>query len=168
MNLYMISLGGKVKGANIEVHDVQFTVAEHIDNSIDLLKASWYGEEEKLHMDSYTKIKGVDGYEVNISKEKSNENKKLFFVHLGGYDKYMTQELHKIAFFVAETPEEAKRKASKEILTFKEEGHIDQVVDVESCLLQRKDEKYYIKIEESKIDFDLSPDWFGYRRLDKE
>ncbi len=31
MNLYMISLGGKVEGANIEVHDVQFIAANDID-----------------------------------------------------------------------------------------------------------------------------------------
>lgn len=40
MNLYMISLGGKVRGANIEVHDVQFAVEDHIDNIIDLVKES--------------------------------------------------------------------------------------------------------------------------------
>lgn len=168
MNLYMISLGGKVSGANIEVHDVQFAVADHIDNTINLVKSSWYGVEEKLHMDSYTKIKGADGYEVKLVKEKPSGNRKLFFVHLGGYDKDMTQELHQVAFFVAETAQEAKHKALKEIEMFKEEGHIDQVVDVEACLLHREGEKYYIALDKSEVDFDLSPDWFGYRRLDRE
>lgn len=51
---------------------------------------------------------------------------------------------------------------------FKEEGHVDQVVDVEVCLLHREGEKYYIEIDESEVDFDLSPDWVGYRRLDRK
>lgn len=168
MNLYMISLGGKVSGANIEVHDVQFAVADHIDNTIDLVKASWYGIEEKLHMDSYTKIKGADGYEIKLSKEKSSENRKLFFVYLGGYDKDMTQELHRVAFFVAETAQEAKHKALKKVEMFEEEWHIDQVVDVGACLLHREGGKYYITLDKSEVDFDLKPDWLGYRRLDRE
>jgi len=166
MNLYMINLGGKVSGANIEVHDVQFAVADNIDNTIDLVKASWYGMKKNLHMDSYTNIKGADGYEVKVSKEKYSGNRKLFFVQLGGYDKDMTQELHRFAFFVAETVQEVKRKALKEIEMFEEKGHIDQVVDVEECLLHKESEKYYISLDESEVDFNLSPDWFGFRRLD--
>jgi|GEM_PF-6042708 len=71
------------------------------------------------------------------------------------YDKDMTQELHRVAFFVAETAQEAKHKALKEIEMFKEEGHIDQVVDVEACLLHREGEKYYIALDESEVDFEI-------------
>jgi hypothetical protein len=166
MNLYMISLGGKVSGANIEVHDVQFAAAEQIDDTIELVKANWYGLEEKLHMDSYKHIKGADGYEINLTKEKSCGIQKLFFAHLGGYCKETTQEIHKVTLIVAKTAKEAKQRASQDTAIFEEEGHVDRLVDVEECLLQKEGETYYIELKESKEDFQLNPDWYGYKRLD--
>ncbi|MBN2897757.1 MAG: DUF1543 domain-containing protein [Clostridia bacterium] len=85
MNLYMIGLGGKVHGANIEVHDVQFVVSDYIDQTVERLKANWYGMAEKLHMDSYTELEGADGFKVKVTKEKFSDKRRLFFVHLGGY-----------------------------------------------------------------------------------
>ncbi|WP_105617311.1 DUF1543 domain-containing protein [Vallitalea okinawensis] len=167
MNLYMISLGGKVKGANIEVHDVQFVVADHIDNTMNLVKEKWYGIQEKLHMDSYALIVGANGYRVKLSKQKSNSSKRLYFVQMGGYNKSLTQEVHSVGFFVAETLEEAKKKALKEVDLFEEEGHVDQVVDIQSCLLSNIEDAHYIELEETGEEFDLRPDWFGYRRLDR-
>lgn len=166
MNLYMISLGGKASGANIEVHDVQFAAADHIDDTIELVKANWYGVEEKLHIDCYKKINGADGYEVKLEKEKSNGQKRLFFVHLGGYDKNKGQEVHQVALFASETANEAKHRAFIETETSETEWHVDQVVDVEASLLQRENEKYFLELRESEAAFDLRPDWFGYKRLD--
>lgn len=164
----MISLGGKVKGANIEVHDVQFAAAEGIDDTIELVKASWYGEEKKLHMDSFKKITGADGYRVEVVKHDPKEEKKLFFLHVGGYDKDMTQEMHRAQFVVAETPEEAKKRGFKEAEDFGENGHVDQVVYVQECILAEDGEKYFISLQKSGEEFNMKPDWFGYRRLDRE
>ncbi len=166
MNLYMVSLGGKVKGGNIEVHDVQFIAAEYIDDTVELLKNSWYGLAEKFHMDSYKVISGADGFQIRLTKEKPDSNKKLFFVHLGGYKANSTQELHEIGLFIGELESEVKVRALKESTVADLENHVDHIVNVESCMKSSDGETYYIELSESLQGFNRAPDWFGYRRLD--
>lgn len=168
MNLYMISLGGKVKGCNIEVHDVQFVTANHINETVDLLKSTWYGLGHKLHMDSYKAITGADGYKVQLTKEKSNSKKQLFFVQFGGYKKTCTQELHDIGLFVGESEEIVEEKALKLIQIADIDNHVDSILPVETVFRSCNGETYYLELVESDEDFDQSPDWFGYRRLDIE
>jgi hypothetical protein len=165
-NLYMISLGGKVKGCNVEVHDVQFVAADHIDETVGLLKSNWYGLAEKLHMDSYKEIIGADGFAVRLSKEKPAGSRKLFFVHLGGYKKTSTQELHEVGLFVGESEQTVKERALKEIPVADIQNHVDSIIHVENCILSTDGEAYFIELSESHQNFDPSPDWFGYRRLD--
>lgn len=177
MKLFMISLGGKVNGCNLEVHDVVFVAANHIDETVALLKSNWYGMPEKLHMDSHKVIGGADGYEVKLinrkperesENKKTESNKKLYFVHMGGYLNNNTQELHTAGLLVGESEKEVKERAGKEIIAGEIQNHVDHLVNVESCLLSVDGEKYYIELTDSSMDFDRSPDWFGYRRLDIE
>ncbi|GAB6107264.1 DUF1543 domain-containing protein [Fusibacter bizertensis] len=177
MQLFMMSLGGKIQGANIEVHDVQFAVAERIEDTYDLVRSNWYGIKEKLHMDAYTEIKGADGYRIELIKEKpmvsesiesdSTETvEKLYFVYMGGYSIGKTQELHDVGLYVASSQNVAKSKASKDTRRFEKEGHIDSVVEVESCLLTANGDKYYIVLEKTDENFEIKPEWLGYKRLD--
>lgn len=163
--LYMISLGGKVKSCNVEVHDVQFVVADHIDETIVLLKSVWYGLDEKLHMDSYKEIIGADGFTVRLIKKKPDSNKQLFFVQLGGYKKDSTQELHDVGLFIGECEQEVKERALKEIKAADIENHLDSIICVETVMQSTDGERYYVELRESLDDFDMVPDWFGYRRL---
>jgi len=165
--LYMISLGGKVKSCNIEVHDVQFVVADHIDETIELLKKVWYGLDEKLHMDSYKEIIGADGFTVRLTKEKPDSNKQLFFVQLGGYKKDSTQELHDVGLFIGECEMEVKERALNDIEVADIENHMDSIICVEAVMLSTDGETYFVELSKSLDDFDWVPDWFGYRRLDK-
>ena len=57
--LFMIHLGGKAKGALIEVHDVQFVIAEKIEDCERSLRDHWYGLDLKCHIDSYKVIENV-------------------------------------------------------------------------------------------------------------
>ncbi|MDF2487017.1 MAG: hypothetical protein K0R46_3185 [Herbinix sp.] len=166
MNLYMISLGGKVKGCNLEVHDVQFIVANHIDETINLLKSNWYGLADKLHLDSYKAVVGVDGYVLRLTENKPEHSKQLFFVHMGGYQKASTQELHEVGLLVGDSEQEVKARALKEIGAANIENHVDSIVRVEACMLSANGTSYYIELNECLEEFDQSPDWFGYRRLD--
>jgi hypothetical protein len=163
----MISLGGKVKGCNVEVHDVQFVVADHIDETVEILKNVWYGLDEKLHMDSYKVITGADGYSLRLTKEKPDSKKQLFFVHLGGYKKDSTQELHDIGLFIGETELEVKERALNEIKAADIENHVDSIIRVETFMRSTDGEIYFVELIECSEDFDRVPDWFGYRRLDK-
>lgn len=167
MNLYMINMGGKVEGGNIEVHDVQFAIASDIENAIPMVKEKWYGIPEKLHLDSYLKMIGVDGYRITLTTTANQLPEKLYFVHLGGYKKASTQELHKVEFIVAKSEDEAKSKVKNQLGQFEVQGHIDHIVSIETCLLTHDGILYYIKLDETGETFDLSPDWFGYRRLDQ-
>jgi len=62
------------------------------------LRSDCFGIFEGLHIDSYKKIKYVDGYKITLQKienkkSKNNKflrgkhnNKNLWFVNIGGYD----------------------------------------------------------------------------------
>jgi hypothetical protein len=168
MNLYMVSLGGKVTGCNIEVHDVQFVIANHIDETVGLLKSTWYGLGHKLHMDSYKAITGADGYKIQLTKVKPNNTKQLFFVQFGGYKKECTQELHDIGLFVGESEADVKERALKLVQIADIENHVDSILPIETVIRSIDGETYFIELVESMEYFDQSPDWFGYRRLDIE
>ncbi len=167
-NLYMVTLGGKVKGCNIEVHDVQFVVADHIDETVELLKSIWYGLDEKLHMDSYKAITGADGFKVSLTEKKPDHSRQLFFVHFGGYKKECTQELHDIGLYAGESLQEVRERALKEAKAADIENHVDSVIPVETVMLSSDGMKYYIDLSMSHEYFDPAPDWFGYRRLDHQ
>ena len=168
MNLYMINLGGKAKGGNIEVHDVQFVAANHIDETIEVLKKNWYGLPLKLHMDSYKLINGAEGHSVKLTEEKPESSKQLYFVHLGGYLRTSTQEQHEIFLCVGASEQEVKERAVKLMTVSDTQNHVDSIVNVETCLLSADGKMYYIELEESHEDFTQDPDWFGYRRIDIE
>ena len=74
--LYLVVLGGKAKKANIELHDVRWVVGSKIEETYDVLRRHWFGTLEGLHIDSYKKIKYVDGYKINLiyfEKDKKND-----------------------------------------------------------------------------------------------
>ena len=97
--LFLVVIGGKAPKANIELHDVRWVVGSKIEDTFDSLRVSWFGSPEGLHIDSYKKIKSVDGYKINLINieedkfkknnldEDSKNKKKLWFVNLGGYEK---------------------------------------------------------------------------------
>ena len=71
-------LGGKAKKANIELHDVRWVVGSKIEDTFDTLRKDWFGSLKGLHIDSYKKIKYIDGYKINlINFEKNKKDKKL-------------------------------------------------------------------------------------------
>ena len=105
--LYLVVLGGRVKKANIELHDVRWVVGSKIEDTYDTLRKDWFGSSKGLHIDSYKKIKYLDGYKINLRKvenlkinnnkfsNKSNNKKNLWFLNIGGYDPISLQEKHK-------------------------------------------------------------------------
>ena len=75
--LYLVVLGGKAKKANIELHDVRWVVGSKIEDTYDILRKDWFGSSQGLHIDSYKKIKFIDGYKINlIYLEKDKVDKK--------------------------------------------------------------------------------------------
>ena len=78
--LFMIGLGGSIKGANVEVHAMQFVIADKLENCYDDLRKRWYGE--SLHIDSYTELEFIDGYQIDLT---STTNTNLYMVVYVGY-----------------------------------------------------------------------------------
>ena len=75
--LYLVVLGGKAKKANIELHDVRWVVGSKIQDTYYTLRKDWFGSPQGLHIDSYKKIKYIDGYKINlIYFEKDKIDKK--------------------------------------------------------------------------------------------
>ena len=76
--LYLVVLGGRAKKANIELHDVRWVVGSEIKDTYETLRKDWFGTSRGLHIDSYKKIKYIDGYKINlinIEKDKITKNK---------------------------------------------------------------------------------------------
>lgn len=166
--LFMISLGGKVAGGNIEVHDVQFAVGESIEVVVPLVKACWYGMDFKLHMDSWKEIKGTEGHSIEVTETPQDSEERLYFICLGGYQEHCTQEIHDIRLVLASSDKEAKVKAGLMDGFVCAQPHVDHVTDVQKCLLSEDEKTYYLKMTATDSSYDLVPDWFGYRRLDLE
>ena len=75
--LYLVVLGGRAKKANIELHDVRWVVGSKIEDTFDTLRKDWFGSLKGLHIDSYKKIKYIDGYKIilkNFENDKINKN----------------------------------------------------------------------------------------------
>ena len=51
--LYLFYLGGNAGQSNIEVHDVQFAVCDTWQEAIPALKAAWFGDADKIHIDGW-------------------------------------------------------------------------------------------------------------------
>ena len=164
--LYMISLGGKAPGANIEVHDVQFVVAASIEEAIPMVRDHWYGDAFKLHMDSYLEVTGAHGYALELVSEPVDAGKRLFFTYLGGYKEVDTQEVHGVRLWVTGSEGEAKKLANEADDFDYVQSHVDSVVDVEKVLLAKDGQRHWIKLIKTDKTYDLKPDWYGYKRLD--
>lgn len=132
-NLFVIYIGGSHEKSFIELHDMRFVISDTIENTYSALKKSWWGKSESLHLDAWGILCWTDGYNISIEKDKnlSEQDKKLYFLNLGGYDSSKFTELHKNIFIVAENDSQAKIKALKQISDW-ESPHRDYQFEIEN------------------------------------
>ena len=123
--LFMIGLGGNLKNTNVEIHDMRFVLANHLEETFQTVKENWYGDD--LHLDSYTIIEEIDGYTLDL-EESSKE--RLYMIVYGGYKKDHIDELHTYDFVLATTAKEAKKLGKDKMDAFPPMDHVDKVVDV--------------------------------------
>ena len=126
--LYLVVLGGRAEKANIELHDVRWVVGSKIEDTFDTLRKDWFGSSKGLHIDSYKKIKYIDGHKINLINnernkkvkkqlvKKNNPKKNLWFVNIGGYNPTSMQEKHKFGLVIASSKLEAKNIAKSKWL----------------------------------------------------
>ena len=184
--LYLVVLGGRAQKANIELHDVRWVVGSKIEDTYDTLRKDWFGSLQGLHIDSYKKIKYIDGYKIilkNFENDKINKNqlanrtknqKNLWFVNIGGYDPSSMQEKHEFGLVIASNKLEAKNKAKSKWLIGYEKKHKDDMASIEiliscdNCELIKKIGNWKIELipDNDFIEENNYPDWYGYQKID--
>ena len=186
--LYLVVLGGRAKKANIELHDVRWVVGSKIEDTYDTLRKDWFGSPKGLHIDSYKKIKYLDGYKINlrnVENLKINNNKfsnksktknKLWFVNIGGYDPSSMQEKHEFGLVIAKNKLEAKNVAKSKWLIGCKKKHKDDIASLETliscddCELIKKIGNWEIELtpDNNFMQENNYPDWYGYQKIDRK
>jgi hypothetical protein len=130
MKLFAIYVGGEHPGANIEIHDMRFIVANSLRDTYAELRRQWWGKAGSLHIDCWAELDHADGYDIALRPEPFEGPERLFFVNLGGYEPAEFAERHKNAFVVAETEAKAKARAIKGVSGW-EAAHRDDLYEAE-------------------------------------
>lgn len=165
MKLYMFYVGGNAGKSNIEVHDIQFVAANSPKEAWPALRAAWFGDKDKIHIDGYSQITWADGYSVMLSAEPSNSGLRLFFVNAGGYHLDTLAELHEFDLFVAKTAQEAKKKALATLLCGVNQQHKDNLKEVDDCLLLEKVGELFVHLTPCARGTRDKPEWQGYQPI---
>ena len=183
--LYLVVLGGRAEKANIELHDVRWVVGSKIEDTYDTLRKDWFGSPKGLHIDSYKKIKYLDGYKINliyfdedkIDKNqlvKNNSKKNLWFVNIGGYKPTSMQEKHEFGLVAASTKLKVKSIAKSKWLIGYKKKHNDDIASLErlfccyDCEIIKKIGNWEIELtpHNNFIEENNYPDWYGYKKID--
>ena len=184
--LYLVVLGGRANKANIELHDVRWVVGSRIEDTYDVLRKDWFGSPKGLHIDSYKKIKYIDGYKINLRnvenyKIKNNKfcdknfiKNYLWFVNIGGYDPSSMQEKHEFGLVIAPNKLEAKNIAkSKWLIGYKKKhkddlASLEMLISCDDCELIKKIDNWEIELtlDDKFIEENNFPDWYGYKKID--
>ena len=184
--LYLVMLGGRAKKANIELHDVRWVVGSKIEDTYETLRNDWFGSPNGLHIDSYKKIKYIDGYKINLVNfenikiekrqlvKKNKTKKKLWFVNIGGYKPTSMQENHEFGLVIASNKSEAKNIAkSKWLIGFKKKhkddlASLEKLIRCDDCELIKKIGNWQIELTpDNNISQENNyPDWYGYQKID--
>ena len=184
--LFLVVLGGRAKKANIELHDVRWVIGSKIEDTFDTLRNDWFGSSKGLHIDSYKKIKYIDGYKINLINfpkniveknkllKKNKSKKYLWFVNIGGYSPTSMQEKHEFGLVTAPNKLEAKNIAKSKWLIGCKKKHKDDIASLEmliscdDCELIKKIGNWEIELTPNNkfIEENNSPDWYGYKRID--
>nr|MBG3150394.1 DUF1543 domain-containing protein [Proteus mirabilis] len=165
MKLFMFYIGGNAGKSNIEVHDIQFVVAEKPTDAWAALREAWFGDKDKVHIDGYAEITWVDGFNITLSDKPSDSNDNLYFVNVGGYHPSNLAELHEFDLFVAKSANEAKEKAIATLLVNSLQQHKDNLKDVDDCILLSKIGNFYIYLIPNNSGEHFKPLWQGYQPI---
>lgn len=133
MQLFIIYVGGRHERSFIELHDINFVIADTLEGAFAVLQKNWWGVPESLHIDCWGILKSADGHHIHLKSEPATLENRLYFINLGGYEGMHFTELHKNIFLVARNEDEAKEKALSHILDW-QSPHIDYFYDVEAVV----------------------------------
>ncbi len=184
--LYSVVLGGRAKKANIELHDVRWVVGSKIEDTYATLRNDWFGSSKALHIDSYKRIRYVDGHKINLINfdkdkiekkqllKKNKAKKDLWFVNIGGYNPTSMQEKHEFGLVIASNKLEAKNIAKSKWLIGCKKKHkddlssIEKLISCDDCELIKKIGNWQIELtpDNKYVQGNNYPDWYGYQKID--
>lgn len=135
MKLFAVYVGGSTETSRVELHDMCFAIGDTIEDCYPDLYDQWWGTPESLHIDCWGALKCIDGYEIELKEAPYEDENKLWFVNLGGYEPSEFTEIHKNVFVVAPRASKARAQALKKILDWKGR-HMDYEYEIEhmTCL----------------------------------
>jgi hypothetical protein len=148
----MVLLGCTPKSRLTEQHDIFFGIG----TSVREMKPDFYAfwpDGGQLHVDSWREVTHVSGYSISISPkaEALPNDKKLFFLNLGGYKPGEFEEYHYKLLVVAKTMAEAV-KAAKHSTFYKHYGFKGAESHV--------DDKYALDVDDMHKVEDILPPYF--------
>ena len=173
--LFLVVLGGRTAGCQIEQHDVRFVAGRSIDDTIPELRRQWFGRRQGLHLDSTMAVRAIDGFAVSLGPgPPAPRPVRLWFVNLGAYRPDRLAELHHFGLVVARSPQAAKAAAKRQWLVGARDQHNDDLASVDDCLAIDQlpllgGDRWYVQLEPHPdgLSQPQVPDWFGYRRIDR-
>jgi len=187
--LFMVLLGSKAPGRNVEQHDYFFGIATSIKELVPQMKAFWPEAGASLHIDGWREVNKVGEFEIRVIgqphtgdvSETMSEvpSRKLFFINLGGYQTNKLEEQHYVVLTVKEDRSLAVKEAKttaffKTNFTKGANSHIDEkygidvddIYNIEEILDPNLKEKYHIEIVPNG-GLAEDPIHLGYFRLNK-
>lgn len=182
LKLFMILLGCKPNGRNIEQHDLFFGIGTSLSEIKNDLIEFWNEANGKIHIDGWREVNWIDGYEIGVTdKQDSTESnhEKLFFINLGGYKQNEFEEYHYKMLTVAADKGVAIQKA-KQTAFYKHTGFegavshiddkygidVDDIYEIEDILPAQLKEKYSIQIRKATTEMEDELH-LGYLKIDK-
>lgn len=163
---FMIMVGGHTPTSNLEVHDMRFVAGNTIEDTYETLQREWWGDPDTLHLDVWSKITCIDGYDISLKAEPYTGDQKLFFVNLGGYDPAHFDELHKNVLVVASSEAHAKHAAKEGVKHWKV-PHKDTSFEIEKIIPLAHVGDLYVHLEKSQNPVPFSFEW-GYTPISKK
>ena len=165
-SLFLVVLGGRLPGVNIELHDVRFVAGDSIEATLPQLRRQWFGARRGLHLDSWMAVRFVDGFRVELREEPFAGPERLWFVNMGGYDPGQLAEQHAFGLFVAASPQAARAAARRVMLPEALERHKDDLHGVEELLGEGEGcQRWAVHLIPDCHQQPQRPDWFGYRPI---
>ena len=178
MDLFLVVLGGRIKGCHVELHDVRWVVGDCFDDTIPDLRRQWIGQRRGMHVDSYRRITRVDGHRVEVLEEPETEARRsgtpqLWFVNLGAYDPNDMAERHRFGLLVATSSQAAKARAKRLWLREYDQVHKDDLhglappEELDDLLPIEGNGRWRLQLTplDHGEDPPEKPDWYGYRLL---
>ena len=179
LKLFMLLLGSKAPGRNVEQHDFFFGIAHELRELVDDIKLFWPETGGRIHIDAWREVNAVEGHQIRIVErgERQDAGKRLFFINLGGYQENKFEEQHYTVLMVKADRVAALIEA-KETLFFKHNqfkgaaSHIDDkygidvddIYQIDDILPPLQKQRYGIELIQ-RAGLETDPIHLGYLKL---